>query len=121
MSIDDVLLNYNIRTMDQIIHVLSAVDGPSRHTALKSPLDGRASQSESAGRDVTGAAIGLPAPSFMTLSNGERVDYDLFQVSFLCWSAKDSNNDRRCGWGSSKLLAIRDLRALCEDEIGEKP
>ena len=61
--------------------------------------------------------LALPERTTLMLSNGDVVEVDLFQISAGCWSAKDANHDGRCGWDTTRELALKDLLELCESDV----
>lgn len=101
-----------IRTLDEMILVLSALDSPSRHTGLKSALDARHTRQETPRRDDTGAANGLAAPltRFTLLSTRETITYRVSEQVPNIWCAWDDNDTSgKGGWGSSADEAVVDL------------
>lgn len=53
----------------------------------------------------------------LTLSNGDLIDVDVFQISHDCWTAKDANHDDRCGVDDTREAALEDLLQICEDDL----
>jgi hypothetical protein len=58
-----------------------------------------------------------PERTTLTLSNGDVIDVDLYQISVDCWNAKNANHDRQCGWDTTREKALKDLLQLCEDDL----
>lgn len=61
--------------------------------------------------------LALDERANVILSNGDMLEFDLFQNSANCWTAKDANHDGRTGVGNTRAEAIADLVSLAEDDI----
>ncbi len=110
MSIESLMMDYNIRTMDQIISVLST-DGSKSSAATPLPSIGHGPVE----RADTHAAQDCSAA--LTLSNGEQIEVDLFRLNAHWWIAKNSDHDRQCGQGQTREAAMADLLHICEDDM----
>lgn len=61
--------------------------------------------------------LALPEREHYTLSNGDTVTVDFYQISANCWTAKDADHDSRTGVDHTRELALQDLLRMCEADL----
>ncbi len=68
-------------------------------------------------REDEDSPLALDERTNVLLSNGDMLEFDLYQTSGSCWTAKGANHDGRTGGGNTLAEAIADLVSLAEDDI----
>lgn len=101
----DAQIAYVKRMLDAIESIPKTPQQPS-----STPLgNGLKNGSVHAPQDCSGALI--------TLTNGDEITVDLFQVNAGWWTAKNADHDHQCGQGATRQAAIDDLWAICQRDM----
>lgn len=61
--------------------------------------------------------LALDERTTRVLSNGDVLEFDVFQISADCWTAKDANHDGRTAVDTTRQKAIADLVSMAEDDL----